>query len=155
VRRRAGTPARLASDISKYTGQSVRAADYSLNDLESNRLAGIFRVIWSNLCTRHIPDNAAPPKDSTSSADSTKPSPASATISKDYKSVYDLQREVLKHCPAPGTRFRRSLTIVANQQIRTPRNRRDAVSIHRELSVLQRRSLGRAATEPPFVEFHC
>src|SRR5712691_11161083 len=44
------------SDISKYTGQSVRPADYSLNDLESNRLAGIFRVIWSNLCTRHIPD---------------------------------------------------------------------------------------------------
>jgi hypothetical protein len=49
-----------ASDISKYTGQSVRAADYSLNDLESNRLAGIFRVIWSNLCTRHIPDKLKP-----------------------------------------------------------------------------------------------
>jgi hypothetical protein len=59
-RRRVAAPTELsadiASDISKYTGQSVRPADYSLNDLESNRLAGIFRVIWSNLCTRHIPD---------------------------------------------------------------------------------------------------
>ena len=54
------TPARIVSDISKYTGQSVRPADISLNDLESNRLAGIFRVIWSNLCTRHIPDKLKP-----------------------------------------------------------------------------------------------
>jgi hypothetical protein len=46
----------VVSDISKYTGQSVRPASFSVNDLESNRLAGIFRVIWSNLCTRHIPD---------------------------------------------------------------------------------------------------
>src|ERR1700687_1024602 len=52
--------ASVATDISKYTGQSVRPADYSLNDLESNRLAGIFRVIWSNLCTRHIPDKLKP-----------------------------------------------------------------------------------------------
>src|ERR1700687_1095613 len=51
---------RIASDIGKYTGQSVRPADCSLNDLESNRLAGIFRVIWSNLCTRHIPDKLKP-----------------------------------------------------------------------------------------------
>jgi len=53
-------PAKVASDISKYTGQSVRPADFSLNDLESNRLAGILRVIWSNLCTRHIPDKLKP-----------------------------------------------------------------------------------------------
>jgi hypothetical protein len=46
------TLARIASDISKYTGQSVRPAGFGVNDLESDRLAGIFRVIWSNLCTR-------------------------------------------------------------------------------------------------------
>ncbi len=32
-----------------------------------------------------------------------KPSPASTTTDKNYKSVYDLQREVLKHCPATNS----------------------------------------------------
>ena len=54
----------------------------------------------SSLTTRYSAADAATPKDSTSSTDSTKPSPASTTISKNYKSVYDLEREVLKHCPA-------------------------------------------------------
>jgi len=53
----------------------------------------------SSLTMRSSAADAATPKDSTS-PDSTKPSPASTTISKNYKSVYDLQREVLKHCPA-------------------------------------------------------
>jgi hypothetical protein len=57
----------------------------------------------SSLTTRYSAADAAPPKDSTSSTDSTKPSPASTTISKNYKSVYDLQREVLKHCPATNS----------------------------------------------------
>jgi len=52
---------------------------------------------------RYSAADAAAPKDSTSSADGTKPSPASTTISKNYKSVYDLQREVLKHCPATNS----------------------------------------------------
>jgi hypothetical protein len=57
----------------------------------------------SSLTRRFSAADAATPKDSASSADSTKPSPASTTISKDYKSVYDLQREVLKHCPATNS----------------------------------------------------
>jgi len=62
----------------------------------------------SSLTARYSAADAAPPKDSTSSTDSTntdstKPSPASNTISKNYKSVYDLQREVLKHCPAANS----------------------------------------------------
>jgi hypothetical protein len=57
----------------------------------------------SSLTTRYSAADAPTPKDPTSSADSTKPSPASTTISKDYKSVYDLQREVLKHCPATNS----------------------------------------------------
>jgi hypothetical protein len=57
----------------------------------------------SSLTRRFSAADAATPKDSTSSADSTKPSPASTTISKDYKSVYDLQREVLKRCPATNS----------------------------------------------------
>jgi len=54
----------------------------------------------SSLTARYSAADAAPPKDSSSSTDSTKPGPASTTISKNYKSVYDLEREVLKHCPA-------------------------------------------------------
>ena len=57
----------------------------------------------SSLTMRYSAADAATPKDSTSSTDSTKPSPASTTISKNYKSVYDLQREVLKHCPATNS----------------------------------------------------
>ena len=57
----------------------------------------------SSLTTRYSAADAAPPKDSTSSTDSTKPSPASTTISKNYKSVYDLEREVLKRCPATNS----------------------------------------------------
>ena len=57
----------------------------------------------SSLTRRDSAADAATPRDSTSSADSTKPSPASTAISKDYKSVYDLQREVLKHCPATNS----------------------------------------------------
>ena len=57
----------------------------------------------SSLTTRYSAADAAPPKDSTSSTDSTKPSPASTTIGKNYKSVYDLQSEVRKHCPATNS----------------------------------------------------
>ena len=57
----------------------------------------------SSLTTRYSAADAATPKESTSSTDNTKPSPASTTISKNYKSVYDLQREVLKHCPATNS----------------------------------------------------
>jgi len=57
----------------------------------------------SSLTTRYSAADAAPPKDSTSSTDSTKPNPGSTTISKNYKSVYDLQREVLKRCPATNS----------------------------------------------------
>jgi hypothetical protein len=57
----------------------------------------------SSLTMRYSAADAATPKDSTSSTDSTKPSPASTTIDKNYKSVYDLQREVLKHCPATNS----------------------------------------------------
>jgi hypothetical protein len=57
----------------------------------------------SSLTMRYSAADAAPAKDSTSTTDSTKPSPASTTISKNYKSVYDLQREVLKHCPATNS----------------------------------------------------
>jgi hypothetical protein len=57
----------------------------------------------SSLAMRYSAADAATPKDSTSSTDSTKPSPASTTIDKNYKSVYDLQREVLKHCPATNS----------------------------------------------------
>jgi hypothetical protein len=55
----------------------------------------------SSLTMRYSAADAAP-KDSTST-DSTKPNPGSTTISKNYKSVYDLQREVLKHCPATNS----------------------------------------------------
>jgi len=60
----------------------------------------------SSLTARYSAADAAPPKDSSTDStntDSTKPSPASTTISKNYKSVYDLQREVLKHCPAANS----------------------------------------------------
>ena len=57
----------------------------------------------SSLTMRYSAADAATPKDSTSSTDSTKPSPASTTIGKNYKSVYDLQREVLKYCPATNS----------------------------------------------------
>ena len=57
----------------------------------------------SSLTMRYSAADAATPKGSTSSTDSTKPSPASTTIDKNYKSVYDLEREVLKHCPATNS----------------------------------------------------
>src|SRR5258708_2494521 len=33
---------------------------FSVSDLESARLAGIYAFIWSNLCTRHIPEKLTP-----------------------------------------------------------------------------------------------
>jgi hypothetical protein len=33
---------------------------FSASDLKSNRLAGLKAFIWSNLCTRHIPNKLTP-----------------------------------------------------------------------------------------------
>src|SRR5215472_12118345 len=41
-------------EIPKKTGQSDCSEIFSVSDIESSGLAGFFRYIWSNLCTRLI-----------------------------------------------------------------------------------------------------
>jgi len=63
----------------------------------------------SSLSMRYSAADTAGAKSSTSSTNSTtstdaeKASPASTAIGKNQKSVYDLQQEVLKHCPATAS----------------------------------------------------
>jgi hypothetical protein len=44
----------FVADMLRKTGQSVCYEVSSVSDLESDRLAGFSRYIWSNLCTRNI-----------------------------------------------------------------------------------------------------
>src|SRR6266852_6295184 len=46
--------------LGKKTGQICWREKLSVSDLESSSLAGFFALIWSNLCTRHIPDKLTP-----------------------------------------------------------------------------------------------
>src|SRR5262249_21649348 len=45
---------------SKITGPNLLHKNLSVSDLESSSLAGYFRFIRSNLCTRHIPNKLTP-----------------------------------------------------------------------------------------------
>jgi hypothetical protein len=44
----------------KYTGQICFREKPGVSELESSSLAGIFAIIWSNLCTRHIQKKLTP-----------------------------------------------------------------------------------------------
>jgi hypothetical protein len=44
----------------KITGPNLLPQNLSVSDLESSSLAGYFRFIRSNLCTRHIPNKLTP-----------------------------------------------------------------------------------------------
>jgi hypothetical protein len=46
--------------LGKKTGQICRREKSSVSDLELGSLAGFFALIWSNLCTRYIPDKLTP-----------------------------------------------------------------------------------------------
>jgi hypothetical protein len=48
------------SAMGKKTGQICRREKSSVSDLELGSLAGFFALIWSNLCTRYIPDKLTP-----------------------------------------------------------------------------------------------
>ena len=55
-----GTAGDPIHGLGKKTGQICWRDKLSVSDLESSSLAGFFALIWSNLCTRHIPDKLAP-----------------------------------------------------------------------------------------------
>jgi hypothetical protein len=55
-----GGSGRQVSATGKKTGQICLREKPSVSDLESSSLAGFFAFIWSNLCTRHIPDKLTP-----------------------------------------------------------------------------------------------
>jgi hypothetical protein len=46
--------------LGKKTGQICRREKSGLSDLELGSSAGFFALIWSNLCTRYIPDKLTP-----------------------------------------------------------------------------------------------
>jgi hypothetical protein len=50
----------VAGESHKYTGQICLHEKFSVSDLESSSLAGIFAIIRSNLCTRHIQKELTP-----------------------------------------------------------------------------------------------
>jgi len=52
--------AQQMSATGKKTGQICWREKLSVSDLESSSLAGFLALIWSNLCTRHIPDKLTP-----------------------------------------------------------------------------------------------
>jgi hypothetical protein len=103
----AGDPGVQADRPSAQTPPAQTKTSMATSDANSRNFTGTIVDAncsqASSLTRRYSAADAATPKDSTSSADSTKPSPAGTTMSKDYKSVYDLQREVLKHCPATNS----------------------------------------------------
>ena len=61
---RAGEPPGTAGShfrgLGKKTVQICRREKLSVSDLESSSLAGFCALIWSNLCTRDIPDKLTP-----------------------------------------------------------------------------------------------
>jgi len=57
----------------------------------------------SSLNMRYSAADAASTAASSSSTDGTKSSSSSTTVGKNYKSVYDLQSEIFKHCPATNS----------------------------------------------------
>ena len=101
-----GDPGAQAAQTPPAQGKTSMAAPDANSRNFTGTLADANCSQASSLTARYSAADAAPPKDSSTDStntDSTKPSPASTTISKNYKSVYDLQREVLKHCPATNS----------------------------------------------------
>jgi hypothetical protein len=102
-----GNPGVQADRSAAQTPPAQSKTSMATSDLNSRNFTGTLVDAncsqASSLTMRYSAADAAPPKDSTSSTDSTKPSPASTTISKNYKSVYELQREALKRCPATNS----------------------------------------------------
>jgi hypothetical protein len=57
---RARNSAYKMSAMGKKTGRTCWREKLSVSDLESSSLAGFRALIWSNLCTRHIPKKLTP-----------------------------------------------------------------------------------------------